>query len=75
MMSEVVSVRVKREIKELLEREGIDVGAAIRNYLEEMAWRIKVKRGPEKLDEMLREMPPASRGFSARSVREDRDSR
>jgi len=75
MMSEVVSVRVKREIKELLEREGIDVGAAIRNYLEEMAWRIKVKRGLEKLDEMLREMPPASRGFSARSVREDRDSR
>ncbi|RJS86312.1 VapB-type antitoxin [Candidatus Bathyarchaeota archaeon] len=74
-MSEVVSVRVKREIKELLEREGIDVGAAIRNYLEEMAWRIKVKRGLEKLDEMLREMPPASRGFSARSVREDRDSR
>ena len=75
MMSEVVSVRVKREVKELLEREGIDIGAAVRSYLEEMAWRIKVKRGLEKLDELLGEMPPASRGFSARSVREDRDSR
>ncbi len=75
MMSEVVSVRVKREIKELLEREGVDIGAAVRNYLEEMAWRIKVKRGLERLDEMLKEMPPAPRGFSARSVREDRDRR
>ncbi|MCD6479587.1 VapB-type antitoxin [Candidatus Bathyarchaeota archaeon] len=74
-MSEVVSVRVKREVKELLEREGIDIGAAVRNYLEEMAWRIKVKRGLERLDKLLEEMPPASKGFSTRSVREDRDRR
>ena len=36
---------------------------------------VKVKRGLEKLDELLEEMPPASKGFSTRSVREDRDRR
>jgi hypothetical protein len=66
---------VRRELKELLEEEGVDIGAAVRGYLEELAWRIKVKRNLERFDELLKRMPPAPKGFSARSVREDRDSR
>jgi len=50
------------------------VSETVRSYLEELAWRVRLKESLEKLDEILREMPPAPPGFAARSVREDRDS-
>jgi hypothetical protein len=72
--SEVVSVRVKRGLRKYLEERGVDVSEAVRSYLEELAWRVRLKESLERLDEALREMPPAPPGFAARSVREDRDS-
>ena len=73
-MSEVISVRVRKGLRKYLEERGIDISEAVRSYLEELAWRIRLKESLEKLDEVLREMPPAPPGFAARSVREDRDS-
>lgn len=72
--SEVVSVRVRRGLRKYLEERGVDVSEAVRSYLEELAWRVRLKESLERLDEVLREMPPAPPGFAARSVREDRDS-
>jgi hypothetical protein len=73
-MSEVVSVRVRRGLRKYLEERGVDVSEAVRSYLEELAWRVRLKESLERLDEVLREVPPAPPGFAARSAREDRDS-
>lgn len=73
-MSEVISVRVRKGLRKYLEERGVNVSEAVRSYLEELAWRIRLKESLEKLDEVLREMPPAPPGFAAKSVREDRDS-
>jgi hypothetical protein len=73
-VSEVVSVRVRRGLRKYLEERGVDVSEAVRSYLEELAWRVQLKESLERLDEVLREVPPAPPGFAARSVREDRDS-
>ncbi|MEM2703286.1 MAG: VapB-type antitoxin [Candidatus Bathyarchaeia archaeon] len=72
--STVVSVRIREEIKKLLEESGLDVGEEIRKYLEELAWRVKIKRMIEKWDTLLRDVKPSEVGFSEKSVREDRES-
>ncbi len=73
-MSTVISIRIKKEIKEELEEAGVDVAEEIRNRLEELAWKIKIKKQLEKWDEILAEGKPSEKGFSAKSVREDRES-
>ncbi len=73
-MSTVVSVRIRREVKELLDKEGIDISEAVRNYLEELAYRIKLKHYISKWDMLLKSIKPSEKGFSSRSVREDRES-
>lgn len=71
--SAVISVRVREEIKKLLEESGLDVGEEVRKYLEELAWRVKIKRIVEGWDAILRDVEPSEVGFSERSVREDRE--
>ena len=75
MSTVTVSVRVRREVKEELERAGIDVAEAVRRYLEELAWRTRLERTIEKWDRLLSGVKPSRRGFSEESVRRDRDSR
>ena len=70
----VVSVRVRREVKEELERAGIDVGEAVRRYLEALAARERRKRVIAKWRRILGDVVPSSAGFASRSVREDRES-
>ncbi|MBS7640295.1 MAG: VapB-type antitoxin [Candidatus Bathyarchaeia archaeon] len=70
----VISVRVKEEIKKLLEESGLDIGEEIRKYLEELAWKVKIKKMIEKWDAILRDVKPSEAGFSEKSVREDRES-
>ncbi|RLG88875.1 MAG: VapB-type antitoxin [Thermoprotei archaeon] len=75
MSSVVISVRVPRRIKELLEREGIDVSEEVKKYLELLALRVKAKRFAEKWDRILSErVVPSREGFAEKSVREDRES-
>jgi antitoxin component of RelBE/YafQ-DinJ toxin-antitoxin module len=71
----VVSVRVRREVKEELERAGVDISEAVRRYLEELAWKLKIERKLKEWNQLLKNVKPSERGFAARSVREDRDSR
>ncbi len=73
-MSTVVSVRISKKIKEILESEGIDVSKEVREYLEELAYRIQLRRYVEKWDRILSRAKPSKKGFSEKSVREDRES-
>jgi len=58
-MSVVISVRVKKEIKELLESEGINIAEEVRRFLEELAYKVKIKRYVEKWDRMLEGVTPS----------------
>ena len=70
----VVSVRVEENVKKRLEEAGINVSLEVRRHLEELAWQLELKKRLARLDKTLKDMPPAQKGFSARSVREDRES-
>lgn len=70
----VVSVRVDKKVKETLEREGVNIAEEVRRFLSDLAWRIELERSLERLNEVLKDIPPAEGGFSARSVRGNRES-
>jgi predicted transcriptional regulator len=70
----VVSVRVDEKIKKRLEEAGVNVSAEVRKHLEDLAWQIELKKRLARLDKALAGIPPAQQGFSASSVREDRES-
>ncbi|MEM1674401.1 MAG: VapB-type antitoxin [Candidatus Bathyarchaeia archaeon] len=57
-----------------MEESGLDIGEEIRKYLEELAWKVKIKKMIEKWDAILRDVKPSEAGFSEKSVREDRES-
>jgi len=73
----VVSVRVDRELREkmLRYRGRVDWAEEIRRFIKE---RVRQMEAEEEFEEILRGLKAASwgvpRGFSAGSVREDRDS-
>jgi len=69
----VVSVRVDEKVKERLKEAGIDVPLEVKRHLEELAWQLELRDRLARLDRVLANMPPAPKGFSAKSVREDRD--
>jgi hypothetical protein len=73
-MSAVISVRIRREIKETLEGCGVDIGEEVRRFLEELAWRVRARKFVERWNELLKDVKPSEEGFSVRSVREDRES-
>lgn len=77
-MSSVVSVKVKREIKEeMLKYSGrINWAEEIRRFIEERLRQIKAEENIRRVVEELSEIPFESpKGSSAGYVREDRDSR
>lgn len=74
-MSEVVSVRIKKETKEILQKSGVDISMATRSYLERLAWRAQSKKNLKELHRLIeRNVKPSRRGFAVASIREDRDS-
>jgi len=74
VQTSVVTIRVKREIKEVLEDAGVNIPNAIREHLEELAWKLRLKEETEKLNKLLEKVEPSETGFAAKSVREDRES-
>ena len=72
-VSTVISVRVRKEIKEELERRGIDIGQEVRKFLEELYLKVKAREYVESWAELLKGVRPSEEGFSERSVREDRE--
>ena len=72
-MSVVISIRVRKEVKEELEKMGVNIAEEVRNFLEEMVWRMKVKKEIEEISKLLERVKPSPEGFVVKSVREDRD--
>ena len=72
-MSVVISVRVREEVKRVLEEEGVDVAEEVRRFLEELASKVRLRRYVEKWNRLLAEVVPSEKGFAERSVREDRE--
>ena len=70
----VVSVRVDDKVKKKLETAGVNVPLEIRHHLEELVWQAELKERLVRLDKVLKDVPPARKGFAAKSVREDRES-
>jgi len=73
-MSTVISVRINEEIKDELEKHGIDISQEVRKFLEELYIKVKAKEYVNKWIEELRNVKPIEKDFSTRSVREDRES-
>jgi len=73
-MSTVISIRINEEIKEELEKHGIDISQEIRKFLEELYIKVKAKEYVNKWIEELKDIKPSEEGFSTKSIREDRES-
>ncbi len=73
MDSVVISVRVRKDMKERLEQEGIDVEKSIRDFLAQKSAQIELRRTIKRLSRIIdKNVKPSKRGFSVKSVREDR---
>ena len=73
-MSEVVSVRVRKETKKTLERAGIDIASKTREYLEGLAQEARNRSTLAELHELVQNASPAAKGSSARLIRQDREA-
>ena len=75
MDSVVVSVRIKKELKTTLEKEGIDVEKVIREYLSQRAAQLELREVVEKAFRILSsdKVKPSKKGWAAKTVRYDRD--
>jgi len=73
-MSTVISIRIKEEIKEELEKHGIDISQEVKKFLEELYIKIKAKEYVNKWIGELKDVKPSEEGFSVKSIREDRES-
>jgi len=70
----VITTRIKKEVKEVLERAGINIPAVIKTYLEELAWKLQLSVETEEMRKLLETVKPSEKGFAEKSVREDRES-
>lgn len=73
-MSIVISIRIKKEIKELLEKENVNINEEVKKFLEELANKIKIRKYIAEWDKILENVKPSEKGFAGRSIREDRES-
>lgn len=75
MDSVVVSVRIKSETKRALEKDGIDVEKAVKEFLNQRAAQIELRETVERMARSIRKnVKPSKKGFAVKSVREDRDA-
>lgn len=71
----VVSVRIPKEIKEKMKKYDVNWSEEIRRAIAERISEIERMKAAEEISKMIERLPRAEAGFSAKSVREDRDSR
>lgn len=74
MQTTVISTRVKKDVKDSLEKAGVDIPKVIREHLEELAWKLQLEEEVKGLGKLLEEVKPSELGFAVKSVREDRES-
>jgi len=70
----VVTIRIKNEVKETLEKAGVNIQGVIREELEGLAWKIELREETEKMRKLVERVKPSEKGFAAKSVRDDRES-
>ena len=70
----VISVRIDKRIKKILEEAGVNISEEVKKFLNELAWKIEVKRRIERFNKVIEGIKSAEQGYSADSVREDRES-
>ena len=76
-MSSVVSFKVRREIKEKMERfrDRVNWAEELRRFVEERIRELEAEENIKRVIEELEKIPiSVPKGFSVNSVREDRDS-
>jgi len=69
----VISVRINKHIKEILEEAGINISEEVKKFLNELAWKVEIKKRIERFNKIVENIKPAESGYSAKSVREDRE--
>lgn len=69
-----IAVRVKKEVKETLEKAGVNISETVRRHLEELFWKLRLKEETEIMRKLLENVKPSEKGFAEKSVREDRES-
>jgi hypothetical protein len=74
MQTSVITVRIRKEIKETLERAGINIPEVVKQRLEELSWKLQLKEETERMRKILENVKPSEAGFAEKSVREDRES-
>lgn len=72
-MSEVITVRVSKEIKELMSESDINWSEAIRSYIEMRAKSLRLHKLMERIEKDAKRIKV--KGDSSVLVREDRESR
>ncbi|AET32255.1 hypothetical protein [Pyrobaculum ferrireducens] len=75
-MSDVISVRVRKELKKALEDLGIDYAEEVRRYLEELVARERRRRALERARQLRKtlEREVGVLPTAAELIREDRDA-
>jgi len=71
-MSEVISVRVSKKLKQELEELGIDYPEKVRQYLEELVMMEKRRRALKDAEELRKRLKSSRPGWM--DIREDRDA-
>jgi len=71
-MSDTITVRVPRELKEAIRKYGIRVSEVVRRALEEEVQRRREEEVEEALDKLGASLSKISREEIVRTVREDR---
>lgn len=67
MCSVVISVRVKEEIKRILEKMYIDIAKEVRRFLEDLVLKVRLRKYVEKWSRLLEGVSPTEKGFIERS--------
>jgi len=75
MVSTVISIRISRELKEELEKLGIDYAKEIREYLTRRVREERAKRLIKEFEEFRQSIGIVKGNLSAEFIRENRDKR
>jgi len=67
-------LRKDEKAKKTMESACTNSSNEAKKRLEESTWKIKLQESIKEFSKILEKVPPAERGFSAKSVREDRES-
>lgn len=73
MESVVVSVRISKDAKIKLLKEGVDIEKSIKEFILQKTMQIELREEVKRLKSIVeKHVKPSKRGFAVKSVREDR---